>query len=48
MPESDGVESRQLSNAAEAADIATSTSAAPDSAASAYCSPVLGLMIGVV
>ena len=39
---SDGVESRHDSNAAAAACIAASTSAGPDSGASAYTSPVTG------
>jgi len=38
-----GVESRQVSKASDAAFIAASTSAAPDSGAVAYCSPVAGL-----
>ena len=37
---SEGVVSRQSSNAVAAASIAASTSAGPDSGASAYCSPV--------
>src|SRR5262249_52883474 len=45
---SDGVVSIHSSNAVSAAFIAVSTSAAPDSGATAYCSPVVGLMTGVV
>ena len=45
---SDGVVSRQPSNAAAAACIAASTSAGPDSAASAYCSPVDGSITALV
>ena len=45
---SDGVLSRQSSNAVAAACIARSTSAGPDNVASAYCSPVAGLITGDV
>src|SRR3954447_5643006 len=43
-----GVLSRYVSYAAEAAFIALSMSASPDSAAVAYCSPVAGLTMAVV